>query len=130
MYLLYGMQFLLLLCAVGLLATPFVVNKNILSKNFLLASGFILVFSFTIYQFTTDKTALSYWLTQGKTHYQLQEQFNALGGIDGVIARVQAKLNANPTDAKGWWILAKLYAAKHDDAAAAAAVKKARELSP
>jgi cytochrome c-type biogenesis protein CcmH/NrfG len=84
--------------------------------------------SLLLYQFTGDKIALSDWLAEGKQHYKLLEQFEALGGIDGAINKITQRLKANPDDKQGWLILGKLYQAKHNEMAAEVAFAQAREL--
>ncbi len=132
MYILYSLQILMLLSALAMLALPLVIarngNKFILARNFLIFSLSISVCAFALYHFSGNHSALQQWFTYGKQHYQLQVQFNQLGGIDGIIERIEKKLAANPHDAQGWAILGKLYTAKHDDVKAKAAFEKARRL--
>lgn len=130
MYLLYSLLFVMVLAALALLAVPFVTNKTFFSKRFIIASLFILCFSFGVYQLSGNKIGLKFWLTQGKERYRLLSQFDELGGIDGAIKRVQEKLISNPNDAQGWFILAKLYEAKPDKIAAKKALAKAYQLDP
>jgi cytochrome c-type biogenesis protein CcmH/NrfG len=119
----YSLQIGMLLVTLALLLIPF---RSSSVKNYILVALFAVLFSVGIYQFTTDKDALNGWLTHGQEHYQLLEKFNALGGVDGAITRVKAKLAANPNDKEGWMILGKLYLSKQDIAAANAAFAKAR----
>ena len=120
----------MLIGALCLIVLPFIKNKATFSKGFLITFLFTLLFSLGLYQFSGDKNALKQWYTQGEQHYQLQMQFNALGGIDGIIARVKKKIQANPLDTQGWFILGKLYLMKPDYPSAKAALSKAHELDP
>lgn len=131
MFKLYGLFSLMLIGAISLLAIPFIKNrqKNSFSYFFII-SLLMIVLSSLFYKNSGDQTALNQWLTQDKQHYELLVKFNELGGIDGIIARIQKKLAINPEDAQGWFILGKLYLAKKNNTAAAAAFKKAHALSP
>lgn len=127
---LYILLLLMLVCALGLLAVPFVRNKKFLSKSFV---ALICVTSFTavgLYWHSSDNVAMQQWLTQGKQHYDLMVELKELGGIDGMIQRINLKLQANPDDAQGWFILGKLYLFKQDAVAAKAAFTKAHTLKP
>jgi len=88
----------------------------------------ITVFSFGIYHFTANTSAISEWLLHGKKHYELQLQVNRLGGIEGIIQRVKQKLEKDPTDAQGWLILGKMYLMQGDEKKAKFAFDKAKEL--
>lgn len=70
------------------------------------------------------------WLSGGKQHYLLVEQFDKLGGVDGAISKIEQKLKEDATNSKGWIILAKLYMAKKDETKAILALQKARDLEP
>lgn len=131
MSILYGLLTLLLLSALTLIAIPFVKNRvSILSTRFLAISAFIILFSFTLYLTLGQTKELQQWFSYGKNHYQLSIEVDRLGGIDGIIARLLKKLEANPNDAKGWFILGKLYFAKQDYTAAVDAFGNARYLQP
>lgn len=117
--------------AIGLLAIPYIqAKKSLLSKSFLILGLVILLFSFTLYSFFGAPSALKQWLTVGKQHYQIMLEYNQLGGIEGIISRIKAKLKANPRDAQGWFILGKLSLANHDYALAFTALDKAQQLQP
>lgn len=130
MLMLYGLLSLMLLGGLGLLSVPFVTNKTLLSKQFFGAMLFTVLFSLGFYQFLSHPTTLKTWLTQGREHYQLREKLEQLGGIDGVITRIQSKLAEKPTDAQGWFILGKLYLATQRNNEAFAAFAKAYSLQP
>ena len=53
------------------------------------------------------------WQEHGRAHYELMNQVQRLGGLEGLIQGVKARLAQNPNDIKGWQLLAKLYAANH-----------------
>ena len=127
---LYCFLTFMLIAALCLVVLPFIKNKAIFSKSFFITFLFALLFSLGMYQFFGDKDALKQWYTQGEQHYQLQLQFNALGGIDGLITRVKKKIQANPLDTQGWFILGKLYLMKPDYPSARTALRKAHELDP
>lgn len=130
MTLLYGLLVLMMVASLCLNVVPFVANKVIYSKNFVIVMLLSVFFAMGLYQLSGDKQALNQWLTKGKAHYQLQETVSQLGGINGMIARVKRKLQADPLDAQGWFILGKLYLSEQDVQAAKAALRKAHELRP
>lgn len=121
---------LMVIASLCIIVVPFVVHNAIFSKSFLLVSALMVLASVGIYQLLGDKPALNQWITNGKDHYRLLETVNQLGGIDGLIARVKQKLQADPLNAQGWFILGKLYLSKEDNKAAYAAFSKAHELQP
>ncbi len=53
------------------------------------------------------------WQEHGRAHYKLMNQVQKLGGLQGLIQGVKARLAQNPDDIHGWQLLAKLYAANH-----------------
>lgn len=128
MLLFYCFILILLLTALSFIVIPFIRNKAIFSKSFLIISSFMTIFSLGIYFFLGSELDLKNWLTKGQKHYALLEQVDNLGGIDGMINRIQAKLDNNPNDAQGWSILGKLYLAKNDQENAEKAFKKAKSL--
>src|SRR6478672_5768912 len=85
-------------------------DKN-LKKFSLLIFCFMSVAIF-IFFITSDWQGLRWWQTQGKAHYQLLQQVENLGGIDGMIAQVEKRVVETPDNAEGWLILGKLYLAK------------------
>jgi cytochrome c-type biogenesis protein CcmH len=125
---LYIILFLMLLFSIAIIAIPFIKNQLLFSKKFILVVAMVTIFAGLLYQLSGNKPALYQWFTQGKKHYELQTQVEALGGIDGMIDRIQKKLEKNPQDAQGWFILGKLYTIKHDYKAAKILFKKAHEL--
>ncbi len=129
MIILCSLFFLMLVFAISLLAIPYVKTQTLFSRGFLFAAIFILVFAFGLF-FAGNHTGLKEWLARGKEHYQLQNQMNQLGGFAGIVARIKEKLAQNPNDAKGWFILGKLYLANENYADAIDALGKARKLQP
>ena len=127
---LYGLLLLMLILALALLSLPFMKHRFENFKIFFILMLLMTLFTFALYQFSGNKSALYLWLTHGKEHYQLLEKFDQLGGVDGAIARVKNKLNVTPNDAQGWFILGKLYLSKQDDSDALDAFTKAHELEP
>lgn len=125
MLLFYFMIFCLLLTAVLVIAIPF--GRQIFSKEFFLISIFMIVFSVVLYGMIGDSKGLQQWLMTGRNHYELLTQVERLGGIDGLITRLENKLAENPEDSKGWNILAKLYLAKGDQENAERALMKAKK---
>lgn len=130
MMLLYSLLFLMLFIAIVLLAVPLLKNKNYSWKSFTVVSVAVVLFSVGLYSLTDNHTALEEWLLHGKEHYQLLVQYQELGGLDGIIKRVNAKVKANPNDAEGWYILGKLYLMKQNFPAAKKALEKAHQLKP
>ena len=86
------------------------------------------IFTFILYFSFGEPKALLNWYTHGKSHYQLMTEVDRLGGFDGIIARLKTKLENNPSDAKGWMILGKLYQAKEEYALADDAFARAKTL--
>lgn len=128
MVLFYVSLALLLFCSIGLLTLPFIKTSSPLGKGFFLLVLFFSLFSLTLYFQTSHPFELKQWLTQGKQHYELQQTVEQLGGIKGMIQRIEQKLVANPNDAEGWSILAKLYFADGQFIAAKKAQEKAEIL--
>lgn len=128
MFLLNSLLGLMLSVAVSFLAVPFLKSKTNFYRYYFLITALTICCAVTLYQFSGDKKSLRLWLTEGKKHYQLQETFIKLGGIDGAISRIEKRLESNPRDAQGWLILAKLYQAKQDESNAKIAFAKAQEL--
>ena len=128
MTLIYGLQMVMLLSALLLLFIPFRSHQHAAIKNYVLVGLFTILFAVGIYQFTTDTNALKMWFADGREHYQLLEKFDALGGVDGAIAKVKEKLAANPDDKQGWIILGKLYLSKQDQKSADDAFLMAKSL--
>jgi cytochrome c-type biogenesis protein CcmH/NrfG len=123
---LYVALTIMLVLSIGIVSIPFIKNKSII--GFISVSLVFVISACTLYQFSGNKPALQNWFTHGEEHYRLQVQINKMGGIDAIIKRVQAKLEANPNDAQGWMILGKLYLGKQDTKSANAAFQRAKEL--
>lgn len=130
MLMLYGLLTVMLLGALGLLAIPFINNKTLLSKKFYGIVFFTICFSFGLYPLTGNMTAVKNWYEQGQAHYHLLEKLEQIGGVDGVITQIQAKLTHHPNDAQGWLILSKLYFAINRQKEALATASKAHSLEP
>ncbi len=127
-YLLYIAFFFIFFTGMSFVAIPFIRQKRGL-KPFVITTVCLFIFCITFYQCSGNKSALYAWINHGEQHYQLQEVVNQLGGIDGIITQIKNKVAANPNDAQGWFILSKLYLAKHDYAAAKSAYNKGMALS-
>ncbi len=122
-----GMIFLFII-ALTLLAIPFFMNKtSLFSKAYLLLALFTITFPLVFYFAWGQIKPLHHWLTRGKNHYDLQVEVDRLGGINGMIARIEGKLKENPEDRKGWSILGKLYLVVGEEVKAEEAFKKAAE---
>jgi cytochrome c-type biogenesis protein CcmH/NrfG len=113
----------MLLTILTVIALSFSKNKQIFSIPFFIISFFIIIFSLTMYYKLGNMNGLNHWLATGRHHYELLVQVERLGGIDGIIKRLHAKLQENPNDVKGWEILAKLYSAKGDQVNAEKSLK-------
>lgn len=124
----YGVIFCILLTALLFVVVPFFKNKSLFSKGFFVIFSFVVIFSLSVYFALGSQQDLKSWLTKGRTHYALLEQVDELGGLDGMIARIEAKLKEHPDDVQGWFILGKLYLAKNDQEKAEIAFKKADEV--
>jgi cytochrome c-type biogenesis protein CcmH/NrfG len=132
MYTLYALLTLMLISALGLVLLPLNSNQDsiVLLQGKLTIICLTALFSFTLYQSSTQTKALNDWFNQGKKHYNVLVQYEALGGTDGMITKIKQKLAAHPADAVGWTILGKLYWMKHDTQAAQQAWSKAKKLTP
>ncbi len=126
MVIFYFFMLMMIVTAILIVAIPFIKNKSLFSKAFYTIFSFIIIFSFSVYSVLGSQHDLKIWLEKGRTHYALLEQVNQLGGIEGMIARIEAKLKENPDDAEGWFILGKLYLAKNEREKADIAFKNAR----
>jgi cytochrome c-type biogenesis protein CcmH/NrfG len=127
MNLIYLFLTLMLLAGLSIMAFPFIKNQALLSKRLSIIGLIMTLFTLNLYFTTGNKSALKQWLAQGANHYQLLVEFDHLGGLDGMIAKVKTKLKNDPHNAQGWIILGKLYHMKRDEANAATAFKQARE---
>lgn len=132
MFIFYSLLLVMLLSAIGLLAFGFYTTRNQPTR---VIPFCIIVFSFisiaiSSYWFANDKSTLNAWLSGGKQHYQLLLKVDELGGIDAIITRMEKTLAAHPNDAKGWFILGKLYLSKQQYQAALDAFTKAHKLAP
>lgn len=130
MYVFDGLLILMLLVAIAFIALPFAKHRQIFSKKFLASTSLVVLLAVGLYFLLGDYRGLSQWMSQGREHYQLMATFESLGGVDGAISRIENRLLENPNDAKGWFILGKLYLSKHEDAKAKAAFENARKLTP
>jgi tetratricopeptide (TPR) repeat protein len=126
---LYSLLLLMAAMASLVLAIPYY-QKKLSLASYLSIVAFIIGFSFTFYHYIGNKAGLRFWFSQGQAHYHLLTQMDALGGIDGMIAKVKMRTLNNPLEAEGWFILAKLYLNKKDVAQALVALNKARNLQP
>ena len=130
MFTLYCLLILMMIAALAMLLIPFLRNHSLKFKNYFFLAISVVIAAFLLYAYSGNKSALVFWFNQGKEHYQLQEKFDALGGVDGIITKIEAKLENNPRDAQGWFILGKLYFAKHEYKTALTALTNAHELEP
>jgi len=129
MILLYFSLSLLLLAALSLIAPLALQNKTITKDFCVFSVGFTMLVT-GLYFYTSDQKGLHWWYAQGREHYQLLSQLEELGGINGMIEKVEKKVQAQPQDPQGWLILGKLYLAKPNANEALAAFRKAKELAP
>lgn len=123
----------MLLSALSLLLIPCWVSYRQQKSSWMImviTSSLMLMMSVCLYTMSSNRHELKQWLSKGERHYHLMVQYNALGGVSGLIARVQKKLDENPTDEKGWLILAKLYLINHDYKSAKYALMQAQHLNP
>jgi hypothetical protein len=99
---------ILLTISIGFLTLSYLPSDGVSFKFFLTSTLFVTLASLALYTFTGNKIALIQWLTHGQTHYQLLQQFEALGGVKGVITRIEERLKKNPQDEKGKEILLRM----------------------
>lgn len=131
MYLLYLSQLCLFLLAIALLSIVYLKNaKSFTFAHFFGITLLIGFFSFGIYYIGSRPQHLQQWLKYGKKQYEFLIQYERLGGINGMINRIQHKLDENPSDLEAWIILGKLYIAKTDYMAAKDAFTHAHTLEP
>jgi cytochrome c-type biogenesis protein CcmH len=62
-----------------------------------------------LYLETADGLKNIQWLAQQHRHQALVKQFNELGSIDEIIARIQQRLQSDPNNAEGYYWLGRLY---------------------
>lgn len=74
----------------------------------------IWITSLFLYRIFGHEKAWHDWQAHGRAHYDLMVEVQRLGGIDGLIQGIEARLAQNPNDITGWQLLAKLYAAKQE----------------
>lgn len=129
MYLLYFILMILTCCALALLAIPFIkLNIKLSSRLYISIALFIIIFSSIMYQFYLLPPGLNEWISNGKKHYELTEQFDHLGGVNGAISKVKLKLTLNPGDKEGWLILHKLYIMNNEPIQADEALRRAQSI--
>jgi len=128
MTLLYCMLIFMVVIALTILSIPFIKNHQL--TKFVYSAIAVILLSTSLYGIFGSRQALQQWYAHGKEHYQLMEEYHQLGGVDGIIERIKMKLANHPNDAAGWFILGKLYLAKHDDENAKQAFIRAHELAP
>lgn len=127
----YVLITLLLLSAFILIAVPFIkTESSILSLPFFSILFFMTIFSLGTYLSLGQTNELRHWFSYGKNHYQLAIEVDRLGGLDGLIAQLEQKLRLHPDEAKGWFILGKLYFSKQDSISGSLAIEKAHDLQP
>lgn len=127
MIMMYSLLCLMLLSVYTLCAIPFIYTKqSLFSKYYVLMCCTITITACFTYRMTNQQDALAHWLYSGKEHYMLLLQFQQLGGLQGMITRIQQKLSQNPHDATGWTILGKLYLANHQTDLAEQAFRQAQ----
>lgn len=130
MYLVYIAIAFMLILALALFSIPFIKNKSLFTKSFFIPAILTTALAMTLYHYNSNNTALQQWLSYGKEHYNLLVNFNDMGGLNGMITRIKQKLEANPNDAQGWFILGKLYLSQQNYPAAKTAFDKAHSLNP
>lgn len=117
---------LVILCFTFLVIPLMKNNRYFLCKDkylvFYILSAFIVII-FCFYPSKKELIAYANWQKSGETHYNLMVQYEALGGLEGLITKVKAKIKANPNDKTGYFILNKLLMLKN-------AEKKANQLLP
>jgi cytochrome c-type biogenesis protein CcmH len=130
MIILYVLLAMMLLAALGLLSLPFIKHRQVFSTTFATLLLLTACAAVELYWHSTDTKALRQWESQGRAHYDLMIKLNQLGGVEGMVKRIKQKLQANPNDAYGWFILGKLYVYEQDFPNAKAALIKAHDLNP
>lgn len=74
----------------------------------------LILLTLLLYAVFGHQQAWQEWEKHGRAHYELMNQVQKLGGLQGLIQGVKARLAQNPDDIQGWQLLAKLYAANHE----------------
>lgn len=117
----------ILMAVVLFFATAIVIYPNFNKKSLLLGVGFIFIVSFSFYSSGFYKPLQEY-----EKHLYLQEQFKKISanpqGIDNLIQAVKNKIT--PKDAKGWFILGRLYSSANKQVKACLSLEKAYKLQP
>jgi len=61
---------------------------------------------------------------------QVQDLLKSVGGVEAVIVKLKTRVEANPTSARGWYLLGRLYASQGHWKLARDVYQKAYQLSP
>lgn len=68
--------------------------------------------------------------TAVERHHELQQQFAALGTPEEIIVKLKSRVEQTPTDAKGWYLLGRLYFSEKRYDEASIALAHANVLQP
>lgn len=101
---------LILLLSCTIVFQPFLLNSQL--KTGMVCFFTVIISATFLYLLFSHGFDNLTWLHKKHHHQQLIKEFNQLGSIDEIIARVQRRIRQNPDDAQGYYILAKLYEAQ------------------
>lgn len=71
-----------------------------------------------------------HYLQQKDTHINVKQELKAMGGVSGLTASLQAKLNADPKHPHGWFLLGKMYMSEGKFDQAVQALTRSNSLKP
>jgi len=86
-----------------IISLPFLSQTKKKLSPFFSTVGLMLSFIWLTFLMTGGTHGLKDWLNGGQAHYLLMTQVQSLGGIEGMIAKLEARVKAHPEDetAKG-----------------------------
>ncbi len=125
------LPFMLLMLGLSFWATRPLIAGAWTIQNFakiLVLNASMVLCTLCLYAFLGHAKAWQAWQNQGRDHYQLMTEVQALGGFSGLIQGIKTKLAENPNDVQGWRLLAKLYAAHGDTVLANEALEQAKKV--
>lgn len=95
----------------------------------LLAVGLVL-FTAGCYFLWGAGAGLPTWLKEGQAQLALRQALQANGGQDALLQRLKAAVEKTPTDARGWYLLGRVYLVTGQSTAAVHAFSQAQQLNP
>lgn len=86
------------------------------------------VIAITLYQHWGAGDLYLQWIDGPKQHVELQKQFQDLGSIEEITAKMRQRVAENPSDPQAWYLLSRLYTIQNDTDSAKQAMQQAQNL--